>query len=162
MLEYSVLLNNGSAVYKLEKPNQLFHIILESTVLLTLSVMLNQLMTINILQSIEDSLSFGMKGMCKNETRKFIFDSGYKLRLPPLLYSGVPLVSESDPIAILITVVHITEPEDYKIFSHLIEGNISAVIDMINEHRGVNAVDEWGEVNDPTLYLSFPMIISAH
>ena len=84
--------------------------------------------------------------MCRNSTRKLTFENGAKLRLPPLLYTGPPLTSEPNEIYIVINLVHVTEPADYQIFSHLLEGNISAVVEMIQAHKGVNAVDEWGEV----------------
>ena len=94
----------------------------------------------------ETSLSYGIKGMCRNATRKFVYENGVKFRLPPLLYAGYPLVNEENEIAVVVTVVHITDPEDYQIFSRLLEGNITAVVELIDAHRGVNAVDEWGEV----------------
>ena len=96
----------------------------------------------------ETSLSYGIKGMCRNATRKFVYENGVKFRLPPLLYAGYPLVNEENEIAVVVTVVHITDPEDYQIFSRLLEGNITAVVELIDAHRGVNAVDEWGEVFD--------------
>ena len=86
--------------------------------------------------------------MCRNATRKFVYENGVKFRLPPLLYAGYPLVNEENEIAVVVTVVHITDPEDYQIFSRLLEGNITAVVELIDAHRGVNAVDEWGEVFD--------------
>eukprot|EP01035_Chromulina_nebulosa_P036997 gene36997-49922_t len=126
LLAYSISFTNGTTAYKVDKPSQLHHIILESSV-------------------DESSLSFGIKGMCRNATRKFVYENGVKFRLPPLLYAGYPLINEENEIAVVVTVVHITEPDDYQIFSRLLEGNITAVIELIDAHRGVNAVDEWGE-----------------
>ena len=84
--------------------------------------------------------------MCRNATRKFTYENGAQTRLVPLVYSGNPITHEEDEVSIFITVVHITEPIDYQIFSRLLEGNISAVVELIDSHHGVNAVDEWGEV----------------
>ena len=97
--------------------------------------------------------------MCQNATRKFIYENGVKFRLPPLLYAGYPLINEENEITVVITVMHITEPEDYQIFSRLLEGNITAVIELIDAHRGVNAVDEWGEVSYFKLFLPIPVHI---
>jgi len=127
LIEYSIIFKNGTEAFSLKRPEQLFHIILESS-------------------NDASSISFGIKGMCRNSTRKLTFESGAKLRLPPLVYTGSPLTSEPNEISILITLVHVTDPADYQIFSHLLEGNITAVVEMIQAHHGVNAVDEWGEV----------------
>lgn len=84
--------------------------------------------------------------MCKNATRRFTwndavdFDSG----AIPVLQKNLHTLEDED-ISLDISLKHITTPEDYQIFDAFRSGNMSLVLDLIDEHRGVNAVDEWGQ-----------------
>lgn len=44
-----------------------------------------------------------------------------------------------------VTVRHITSQEDYRIFDALRTENISLVLDLIEDHYGVNSMDEYGQ-----------------
>ena len=48
-------------------------------------------------------------------------------------------------ITINIKLQHITTPEDYEIFSALKNDNTTVVMDMIDDHIGINAIDEFGQ-----------------
>jgi hypothetical protein len=50
-----------------------------------------------------------------------------------------------ETVSFKFTIEHITKAEDYQIFGAWREGNMSLVYDLITEHKGVNAVDEWGQ-----------------
>lgn len=134
LVEYSVIFQNSSVGYSVESPESLFHFILE--------------------QAGDDNIvSANIKGMCQNSTRKITFNAGTPVKLSPLLYSGYPLsLIKDESLDVVVKVVHVTDPLDYQIFSPLLEGNISAVVDLINNHHGINAKDEFGET---------PLIVSV-
>jgi hypothetical protein len=81
--------------------------------------------------------------MCKNATRKITWEDPAKLNLQPVFYSSTD--AEENGASIELTLVHITEPEDYRIFDYIRSGNSSAALDLIEQHRGINAFDEWGQ-----------------
>jgi len=82
--------------------------------------------------------------MCKNATRAISWSSPSKVDLRPLFVKASS-GQLSDGLTITIRVVHITDADNYRIFDYIKSGNISAALDMIDEHKGVNAVDEWGQ-----------------
>jgi hypothetical protein len=82
--------------------------------------------------------------MCANSTRVIFFDSGVDVNLAPLRVSKNELESLNESFTVEIRVVHITPQSDYQIFDAFKRGNISEVFDMIDAHKGVNAIDEWG------------------
>lgn len=84
-----------------------------------------------------------LKGMCKNATRKISWQDPAKADFKPIFYPSQN--PEDNGVSIELTVVHITEVEDYRIFDHIRSGNSSAALDMIEQHRGINAFDEWGQ-----------------
>ncbi len=85
-----------------------------------------------------------MKGMCQNASRSLQFYSAKEANLNPLLFST--LLSEVGNVAldVIIHVQYITKQEDYQIFDAL-KSNFSRVLDLIDEQKGVNAMDEWGQ-----------------
>lgn len=83
--------------------------------------------------------------MCTNGTRIVTWDNGNNINLAPLPISKNAFVDVDDEVSLEITVFHITPPEDYQIFDAFNTGNISLVMDLIENHKGVNAVDEWGQ-----------------
>jgi hypothetical protein len=125
LLEYTVLFANGSAGATLTRPSQLYHV---------------------LLQPMDDMPVYNsLKGMCENSTRKITWEDNNKLNLEPLFLSDSRLTELEEGISILLTVVHITTAENYQIFGSIKAGNISHVLDLIDMHLGVNAVDEWGQ-----------------
>ena len=94
----------------------------------------------------EYPITAALKGMCKNATRKITWEDPEKVNMQPIFFSiEEGLSSEKQGISIEINLLHITDPEDYRIFDHLRAGNMSAALDLIEEHKGVNALDEYGQ-----------------
>jgi hypothetical protein len=84
--------------------------------------------------------------MCKNATRTIRWEDSSKLNLQPLFMANDAAEQlEGQSVSIDLNLVHITEPEDYRIFDHIRSGNLSAALDMIELHKGINAFDEWGQ-----------------
>ncbi len=83
--------------------------------------------------------------MCKNATRRIIWDEPSKIDLYPLFVKGGKVDSSHDGLYLDITTAYVTNSEEYKIFSSLRESNFTNVSEMIDNHIGVNAVDEWGQ-----------------
>jgi len=126
LLEYVVTFANGSVAAEHKSPNQLYHILLD--------------------MADENPVAVALKGMCKNATRKVTWVEAPKVNLQPIFLSAeAGLSMEDQGVSIDLTLVHITDPEDYRIFDFLRSGNSSAVLDLIELHRGINAFDEWGQ-----------------
>ncbi len=86
-----------------------------------------------------------MKGTCKNATRRIFWDDGSKVNtLPIFLNAEAGIQNANQGIYIDLTIEHITTSEEYEIFAAMRIGNYSMVLDLIENHIGVNAVDEWG------------------
>ena len=83
--------------------------------------------------------------MCLNETRVLTFEGVGNLDLSPLPIPKNSLVDIDDKLSVEITVDSITDPDDYLVFSALREGNLSLVLDFIDQHKGINSVDEVGQ-----------------
>lgn len=87
-----------------------------------------------------------MKGMCLNSTRRITWDSSKKVNTQPIFVDpALGLKTSTDGIYIDLTVQHITTHDEYQMFSALRGANYSQVLDLIEKHVGVNAVDEWGQ-----------------
>ena len=126
LIEYSVTLANGTSGASLKAPDQLYHVLVDA--------------------SDELPVMSALKGMCKNATRHITWDVPSEVNMQPIfLKSDKEVNSVNQGLTVAIHVVHITEPDDYAIFDHLRANNIPVVLDMIEEHKGVNAVDEWGQ-----------------
>jgi len=80
--------------------------------------------------------------MCVNATRNLIWKNAENLDLSPLMPVEA-IAGIEEEIVLQLRVHHITAQEDYQIFNALRGGNLSLALDMIAEHKGVNAVDEW-------------------
>jgi ankyrin repeat protein len=83
--------------------------------------------------------------MCKNATRRIIWDDASKVDLQPLFVRHGASNAELEAVSLDITTSHVTTSEEYQIFSSLRAGNYSNVVELIENHVGVNAVDEWGQ-----------------
>lgn len=126
LLEYVVSFANGSIASEHKAPTQLYHILLD--------------------MSDELPVPVALKGMCKNSTRKISWLEAPKVNLQPIFLSAEAGLSDQDQgVSIELTLVHITDPEDYRIFDHLRSSNITAALDLIEAHKGINAFDEWGQ-----------------
>jgi ankyrin repeat protein len=85
-----------------------------------------------------------LKGMCVNGTRVLTFPNGIDVSPDPLPISKFAAENVEDKVTITVTLRHITSQADYQIFNSFKMGNLSDVMHMIEDHKGVNAVDEWG------------------
>ena len=82
--------------------------------------------------------------MCVGGTRLLTFPDGIDIDPAPLPISKYAAEHVDTAVSIVITLRHITPQSDYQIFNSFKMNNISDVMTMIEDHRGVNAVDEWG------------------
>jgi hypothetical protein len=125
LLEYTAIYANGTVAEELKEPEQLFHVYLEFS---------------DALQ-----VNMALKGMCKNSTRRMTWGDAASMNSAPLLINIPGLSTLNEELSLIVRLVHITKPQDYQIFSSFAKRNISHVLDLIDEHLGVNAVDEWGQ-----------------
>lgn len=90
-----------------------------------------------------------IKGMCQNSTRSLQWASISKLRgvaLSPIVGFSKDLVLDSEEaLEMDVHIEYITEPFDYQIFDAFKHENLSKVLDYIDEHVGINAMDEYGQ-----------------
>lgn len=127
LFEYAFIFGNGTeSNANVRAPSQLFHLILE--------------------QGDSSDVHVGLKGMCANSTRllKWPVVQGANFR-PLLEVSSAAMLQDDSGLSLEIHMHHITEPRDYAIFDALRSGNNSMFFDLIEEGRGINAIDEWGQ-----------------
>ncbi len=86
-----------------------------------------------------------MKGMCQNSTRRVTWQNASGVNLSPIVGSRSVYSSIDEYLSIELTLAHNTHQEEYQIFDAFKAGNLSMVMDLIDLHLGVNAVDEWGQ-----------------
>lgn len=87
-----------------------------------------------------NAIEFGLKGVCKNTTRKISIDNINGLNLQPFYDNNN---NEYQSISIVFNINYITSAEDYVIFSYIKENNQASVIDLIEKQpSSVNAIDE--------------------
>lgn len=84
--------------------------------------------------------------MCTNSTRRLSWEQASDVNLQPIFLPEKAFPADSTgSMAVDLTVAHITSSEDYEIFSAIRHKNMSKVFDLIEQHVGVNARDEWGQ-----------------
>lgn len=89
-----------------------------------------------------------IKGMCQNSTRALKWDSTSMLHgvaLHPIIGVGLGVLELNEPLVMDLHVDHITDPSDYQIFDAFKHNNVSRLLDLIDEHVGINAMDEYGQ-----------------
>ena len=119
LLEYSLQLEHSSVIDELHPPEPLLHLHLDAS---------------------HDQ--FMVKGMCRNSTRLIRWDSTKGMDFQP--FAKTRAFAEDTPITLNLTLHAITDPSDYEVFEAFKAKNASRVLHLINDHKGVNAVDEWG------------------
>ncbi len=87
----------------------------------------------------------GLKGMCMNATREFHWESPTGIDFTPIFQSDSPYSRMNEALSLQVRVVNLTPSKDFQIFASLKGGNLPQVMDLIDAHLGVNAVDEWGQ-----------------
>lgn len=125
LLEYSIIFANGTEWVGVQAPQQLYHVALDISDTLPVKV--------------------ALKGMCSNSTRKLTWKQGEKMNSDPIFISKEGLNDLDEEVSLVMKVRHITTQDNYQIFNALAKRNISQVLDLIDEHKGINAVDEWGQ-----------------
>ena len=125
LIDYQFIFANGSVGASATVPNQLFHMQLGN----------------------QDDLPItrGLKGMCKNSTRDLIWTSALGANFAPFIPYDSVHSRYDEEVTVRMHLNSITSQQDFLIFDALRSDEISSAVDMIEEHRGVNAVDEWGQ-----------------
>mmetsp|Transcript_8885 Transcript_8885/g.9398 ORF Transcript_8885/g.9398 Transcript_8885/m.9398 type:complete len:314 (+) Transcript_8885:47-988(+) len=125
LIEFTVQTKSNQIVRpEYRKPGTLFHILLDQS---------------------DNPVNRALKGMCENGTRILHFDNSLDVNLSPLPISKYAFSDSEEPFTVEIVLNHITSQSDYQIFNAYKMGNISEIFDMIESHKGINAVDEWGQ-----------------
>jgi ankyrin repeat protein len=86
--------------------------------------------------------------MCNGSSRRIIWDKdSSEINLYPIFDQDISqsLVSRDEAFSIEFNLNHVTDIDNFQIFSGFKSKNISMIMDMIDSHVGVNAVNEWGE-----------------
>eukprot|EP01037_Dinobryon_pediforme_P029525 gene29525-33199_t len=125
LLEYRAYFSNGTLATSHTKPSILIH------------AQVTAQEDLPVLQA--------LKGTCKNATRRIIWDDASTLNTLPIFLNADAGVQRAEQgVYIDLTIEHITTAEEYEIFAAMRQGNYSSALDLIDNHVGVNAVDEWG------------------
>lgn len=104
----------------------------------------NQLQYVHLDGSTGSALESLLLGMCEQSTRteKWVKGTASELSFGPL---SRPSIEEDSVLELEITLRHVTSQWDFDIFEHYESGNVPKLLDFIEEHRGINAVDQWGQ-----------------
>ena len=128
LVEYELTLKDGTVAASLKAPAPRLYVHLSSHDDATASPVIK-----------------GLKGVCKNATRVFRWDSAVGVDMSPVFAADTGPARLDVPVSLAVRVVHLTPQKDYHIFSVLKNGNLSHAMAIIDGHHGVNAVDEWGQ-----------------
>lgn len=120
LVAYNLTHANGSVAQSQPESGQPFHLVLGT-----------------------NELSTQLKGMCENGTRKVVYDIGSDARFAPIVTQSFPDLD--DELSLTVTVKKITDAGNYRIFDAFKQKNISQVLDLIDEHVGINSMDEYGQ-----------------
>lgn len=90
-------------------------------------------------------LESALVGMCPNEIRKLTWDHWNSSLYFPLTLSSSVTASSDEPLTILIRLHAVTTAKNYSIFDPISRQDFGTVFDLLSDHIGVNAVDEWGQ-----------------
>ena len=93
--------------------------------------------------TVSDELS-PLIGVCLNDSTSLSFKGERTVDISPIVTSAIHLTSEVT-MTLLIKIHEITTDEDFAIFRALQENRTGEVYSMLEHHRGVNAVDQWGQ-----------------
>jgi len=101
----------------------------------------NQLLHVQLDDSMSSGLMEMVKGMCVNKTETISWDKLDSVDLSPL---KLPSLEEGNILELEFKIVSRTTSWDFDIFEPLKSENMPVLFDFLAEHRGINAVDEWG------------------
>ena len=98
-----------------------------------------------ILEDEDKPILRALKGMCENSSRVIVWDkAGSGIDTSPVVGRAFEENSSGGEVRMNLFLNRITEPDDYQIFIAMRMNNFSKVIDLVDEGKGVNAVDENG------------------
>jgi hypothetical protein len=126
LIDYKFILANNSIGLAIMAPNQLFYV--------QLSDLNGDLVIVK-----------NLKEMCLNSTRSLQFESSFGVDFSPFLPLNSTYSRLSESMTVIIHISTVTKQSDFSIFDAINSGNSSMVLDLIEEHRGINAVDQWGQ-----------------
>ena len=88
-----------------------------------------------------------LEGMCEGSSRVVTWNDASSLGLDfsPLL--NMEDQNEVEVLELRIGLMHVTSQWDFDIFQYFRTDNMSALLTFMEEHRGINAVDEWGQTS---------------
>lgn len=93
----------------------------------------------------EDGIYTSLVGMCDNSTRRLTYSTMLDAQAHPLIQGRSELYTLDETFIIDLHMHKVTIPEDYQIFTALRAANISLVLDLVEQHRGINSMDEYGQ-----------------
>jgi hypothetical protein len=120
LIDYKFILANSTIGLAVTAPNQLFYA---------------------QLSDFDDDLVIvkGLKEMCLNSTRSLHFESSFGVDFSPLLPINSTYSRLSESISIIVHISTVTKQQDFSIFDAINSGNSSMVLDLIEEHKGIDA-----------------------
>lgn len=86
-----------------------------------------------------------MKGLCENSTHTFAWDNVANSDLRPIIPETSPIYELEESFDVRVHIQKVTTSDNYRIFEALRSGNISLVLDLVEQHVGINAMDEYGQ-----------------
>lgn len=92
-----------------------------------------------------DGVYTELLGVCANSTKRITYDTNANVDLYPLVQNNSPLYLLDEKVVLDLHVHHVTVPEDYHLFDALKTANISLALELIDEHKGINSMDEYGQ-----------------
>jgi hypothetical protein len=125
LLEYEASDTEGTIGKSVKSPGQLQHLVVDEST----------------------PIGRAVKGMCINGTRKVTWQDWASVDMSPLPLEKYLFGEniENSEITIEFKVMGITSAEDYQIFNYMKMKNYPGVTEMIDNKKGVNALDEWGQ-----------------
>lgn len=121
LIDYKFVFANNSIGMSVLAPNQLFHV--------QLSDFDNDLALVKCL-----------KQMCQNSTRSLHFESSFGVDFSPFLHINSSYSRSTESITLIVHISTVTAQYDFSIFDAINSGNNSMVLDLIEEHRGMNTL----------------------
>ena len=122
--EYNLTYSNGSQGPYILAPHPLFYLHMSNT---NVSTELSQLV-----------------GVCLNDSISISLEGEKNLDISPIVTRTIHLTA-AVTLNLFIKIREITSDEDFAIFKALQEDRSGEAYTMLEHHRGVNAVDQWGQ-----------------
>ena len=122
--EYDLKYSNGSRGPSIQAPQPLFYLHFSNS-------------------TISSSLA-PLIGACKNESLTLSFHGDSVIEISPIVTRSIYITSYVT-MEVTIKIHEITSEQDFVIFKEINEHQVGEVLTLLEHHRGVNAVDPWGQ-----------------